>query len=258
KGGTSLSKAYHLINRFSEDIYLSYYSENHQNIGTSKRKKLTKSIKESLKENGFTLLNEEEIKSGYMFNKFEVNYDSLYNDGNVLRPTLLVETYYQFSSFPVFSVTVDSYIYQMALEKNAMDLLERYAELPTFQMNVQSLERTFSDKIFAICDHFLKKDASRHSRHLYDLYFLYKNGNMDFVLLKTTFEEVRKILQSDLERNPSSASGVEISKTLYNLLECDFYKEDYDRTTTLLVGEGLNYDIIKHGLTEMIEALKFL
>ena len=36
-------------------------------------------------------------------------------------------------------------------------------------MNVQSLERTFIDKVFAICDYQIQNMKDRYSRHLYDI-----------------------------------------------------------------------------------------
>ena len=53
KGGTSLSKCYHLINRFSEDIDLNIDCEIKPTQG--ERKKLTESIIEIINEFGFTL-----------------------------------------------------------------------------------------------------------------------------------------------------------------------------------------------------------
>ena len=44
KGGTSLSKAYQLIERFSEDIDLSYFIKDHGAPSQSKRKELTNTI----------------------------------------------------------------------------------------------------------------------------------------------------------------------------------------------------------------------
>ena len=39
-----------------------------------------------------------------------------------------------------------------------------------FDMKVQGLDRTFVDKVFAICDYYLQDNINKHSRHLYDVY----------------------------------------------------------------------------------------
>ena len=36
-------------------------------------------------------------------------------------------------------------------------------------MNVQSIERTFVDKVFAVCDYKIQNMQDRDSRHLYDI-----------------------------------------------------------------------------------------
>jgi len=65
KGGTSLSKAYGLIERFSEDIDLSMNCRPTQSE-RSKSKETIEGIAENL---GLRLINPEEIKSRYDYNK---------------------------------------------------------------------------------------------------------------------------------------------------------------------------------------------
>lgn len=61
KGGTSLSKCYGLIERFSEDIDLNMLSETKPS--ESKRKKLKARIMETIGDFNFTLVNPENVKS---------------------------------------------------------------------------------------------------------------------------------------------------------------------------------------------------
>ena len=39
-----------------------------------------------------------------------------------------------------------------------------------FQITTQTIERTLIDKVFAICDYYMRGELERHSRHLYDIY----------------------------------------------------------------------------------------
>ena len=55
-------------------------------------------------------------------------------------------------SFPTVKLPVDSYVYQY-LSKENMDIVEEFG-LEPFEMTLQSLERTFADKVFAICDYY--------------------------------------------------------------------------------------------------------
>ena len=74
KGGTSLSKAYDLIDRFSEDIDLSMNRRPTQSERI-KSKEMIIRIAESL---GMTLSNPDEIKSRYDYNKYVFQYDSMF------------------------------------------------------------------------------------------------------------------------------------------------------------------------------------
>ena len=60
KGGTSLSKCYKLINRFSEDIDLNIDTESHPTEG--QRRKLKEAIVSIIEEFGFTLTNPDKVR----------------------------------------------------------------------------------------------------------------------------------------------------------------------------------------------------
>lgn len=76
KGGTSLSKAYNLIERFSEDIDLSM-SRRPTQSERIQSKEFIISIAEKL---GLTLTNSEKIKSRYDYNKYIFTYDSMFSE----------------------------------------------------------------------------------------------------------------------------------------------------------------------------------
>ena len=67
KGGTSLSKCYKIINRFSEDIDLNIETMNKPTEG--QRKKLKENIVSIIDEFGFVLENIENVKSRRNYNK---------------------------------------------------------------------------------------------------------------------------------------------------------------------------------------------
>lgn len=89
KGGTSLSKCYGLIERFSEDIDLNMLAETKPS--ESKRKKLKSSIIETIDDLNFTLANPENVKSRREFNRYIVDYPSVMS-ANYLKEKLIVET----------------------------------------------------------------------------------------------------------------------------------------------------------------------
>ncbi|MFR0799624.1 MAG: nucleotidyl transferase AbiEii/AbiGii toxin family protein [Suilimivivens sp.] len=89
KGGTSLSKAYNMIDRFSEDIDLSMNRKPTESERKAS-KELVIQIAESL---GMTLGNPDKIRSRYDYNKYVFKYMSLF----VSMPVeIIIETsYYQ-------------------------------------------------------------------------------------------------------------------------------------------------------------------
>jgi predicted nucleotidyltransferase component of viral defense system len=62
KGGTSLSKCYKLINRFSEDIDLTYDNNKHK-MSKAKRRELSHYVVQKIENCEFELLNQNDIKS---------------------------------------------------------------------------------------------------------------------------------------------------------------------------------------------------
>ena len=80
KGGTSLSKAYGLINRFSEDIDLSM----NRKLMQFERKASKECIVEIAKSQGMELTNPDQIKSRYDYNRYVFHYDSLFSANHFL------------------------------------------------------------------------------------------------------------------------------------------------------------------------------
>ncbi len=80
KGGTSLSKCYKLTQRFSEDVDLSFDCA--RKLSEGQKRRLKNSITTAVDELGFTLINLGEIRSRRDYNKYIVDYSSLYKFEN--------------------------------------------------------------------------------------------------------------------------------------------------------------------------------
>lgn len=167
KGGTSLSKCYRIINRFSEDIDLGL------DVGKATqgmKKKLKNNIKEAINALGFSLDNEEEIYSRRNFNRYQIKYPILEHSMS-LKPYLYVETALFNRAFPYETKEADSFIYRFLKSRNMNDIIEKY-QLEPYLVKVQTINRTYIDKLFALGDYYLKGVSTGYSRHLYDLYKL--------------------------------------------------------------------------------------
>ena len=151
KGGTALSKCHQIIKRFSEDIDLTIDS----NLSQGQKKKVKQAIVDSAEELGMTISNLEETRSRRDYNRYIISYTSvLSEEREALISAVLLETSYTAVSFPTISLQVHSYIEEM-MQTEAPEAIESFMLTP-FTMKVQGIDRTFVDKVFAICDYYLE------------------------------------------------------------------------------------------------------
>lgn len=237
KGGTSLSKCYQVINRFSEDIDVTIDTR----LSQGQKKKIKQAIIDSANELGMSIINLEETRSRRDYNRYIIAYDSalsMIND--TLQTFVLLETSYTEISFPTVLLPVHNYIGDM-MEWEAPDLIEYY-QLSPFDMKVQGIDRTLIDKVFAICDYYLQNRVEKHSRHLYDIYKLFplipqgeSFGNL--------VHEVRMV-RTQVNICPSAQPEIHISKLLTEIIQTNVYKHDYNTLTIQLLGEKIPYETV--------------
>lgn len=77
KGGTSLSKCYKLISRFSEDIDLNIQCETRPTEG--QRRHLKADIVSTIEKFGFALVNPDDVRSRRDFNKYIISYSTVFS-----------------------------------------------------------------------------------------------------------------------------------------------------------------------------------
>lgn len=241
KGGTSLSKAYNLIDRFSEDIDLSL-----SKLPTDSEKKKSKEIIFEVADKlGLKLLNPENIKSRYDYNKYVFKYESLFTNFDL---EIIIETSYYQESYPVINHKINSFIGKFCEENNIK--LPIPFEAIDFKMNVQSLERTFVDKVFAVCDYRLENMWERDSRHLYDIAKIYTH--VDFNDIKTLIIMVRNDRMKS-KNNPSAQPQYVINDLLKEIINNKFFERDYNDLTNKLLYEQYPYDkAIMNGIGKVI------
>jgi hypothetical protein len=141
-------------------------------------------------------------------------------------------------AFPTEKAAVDSYIYQFLMKEN-MDIVEEYGLKP-FEMNVQSLERTFIDKVFALCDYYMDDNLKLHSRHIFDIYMLLPKMifNEEFAQLVKDVREHRQ----QMGRCPSSAPDISIPYLLSQIVENKVYESDYEDITSYFQKTKIEYN----------------
>ena len=146
-------------------------------------------------------------------------------------------------AFPTEERMIGNYIYT-ALKDDEPELIGEYNLLP-FPMQVQSLERTLIDKLFALCDYYIQNKAARNSRHLYDIYKLGQqvSVNDNFKSLVTEVRQHRLEIKDNVA--PSADPSVDIAATIKDFCGKDFYADDYERTTKTLISDEISYQEVK-------------
>lgn len=248
KGGTSLSKAYNMIDRFSEDIDLSMNRKPTESERKAS-KELVIQIAESL---GMTLGNPDKIRSRYDYNKYVFKYMSLF----VSMPVeIIIETSYYQTAYPVEKHEVGSFVGRFC-EERGIDLPIPFKAAKVY-MNVQSIRRTFVDKVFAICDYRIQNMQDRDSRHLYDICKLAAQLKMD--------EEMDALVDKVREdrmlspNNPSAQLEYIIPEMLKEIIESKFYESDYKNVTQKLLYEDIDYDYaVQNGIALVAQSDVFI
>lgn len=246
KGGTSLSKCYKLINRFSEDIDLNLDTETHPTEG--QRKKLKASIVSIIAEFGFTLTNPDNVRSRRDYNRYVVDYPTIFPTG-YLKEHLIVETAVYIKAYPCKRMPASSLIYDYLERNGYADLIEQYGLQP-FELNVQAAERTLVDKVFALGDYYLCDAIHEHSRHVYDIYKLLDVVTLD-ASMKKLIQDVREARRPHVNCH-SAKDGIDMNALLQEIVDKAVYKQDYEDITAKILFEEVSYETAVTALKKII------
>ena len=247
KGGTSLSKCYHIIKRFSEDIDLNLQSE--IKPPERKRRQLKANIIQIINDLEFELTNPDAVKSRRDYNRYIIDYPSSLSAA-YLKEQLIVETAIYQRAYPTKVMSADSLIYQYLHENGYGDFIKQY-DLEPFTLNVQTAERTMIDKMYALADYYLLNTTTEHSRHIYDIYKL-----SEIVTVDKTLKELA--LSVAEERRPhkmclSVQNGKNVNEILREVIDKKTYKEDYDTITVPLLFEAVSYNTAVSALENILQ-----
>ena len=253
KGGTSLTKCYQILERFSEDIDISYAAS--EGVpGESRKRQLKKAVVSSIESMGFSVANIEETRSRRSYNCYRASYSSIYSSLLELKPELVIETYIALLPFPTVSRMADNYIYRFLKMTEQGEMAEEFGLMP-FEITTQAIERTLIDKVFALCDYYLSDKVDRHSRHLYDIYKIMEYTKPD-ASLSGLVQEVRS-LREPLPACPSAKTGVCINDVLAEIADKEIYRQDYETITGKLLFTYVPYETVIGGIEEIISRRYF-
>ena len=247
KGGTSLSKCYKLINRFSEDIDLNIRSDTKPTEG--QRKQLKASIVSVIDSFGLELTNPEDIRSRRDFNRYVIDYPTLFSAA-YLKQQLIVETAVFMRSYPSKRLTATSYVYDFLYKNGHEDIISEYSLAP-FELNVQAAERTLLDKLYALGDYYLSGTINGHSRHIYDIHKLLGIVELNDELKQLNIA-VRKERRGD-KFCASAKENVDFRALLNEIIEKEIFRADYENITAALLFDDVSYDTAVQALKRILE-----
>ncbi|WP_026725231.1 nucleotidyl transferase AbiEii/AbiGii toxin family protein [Flavobacterium sasangense] len=269
KGGTSLSKAWKLINRFSEDIDLAIDKEFFGfkgELGKNQRDKLRKTAGIYTTETFFKELEAAFEKRGYKNLDFKIiEAKDSDQDPRVLEiyyPNVIpADTAY---ILPRVQIEVSCRSLREPFTVRSFGALvdevfvDREFSEPLFHVPAVNAERTFLEKMFLLQEEFHrptdKMRVDRLSRHLYDLYHLSKNGIADKAINdKELYETIvahrykySKVGDVDYNlHNPKTLNPIPIESKM------DEWKTDYTK-----MKEDMIYEENKPSFEELINNLE--
>jgi len=199
KGGTSLSKAYKIIDRFSEDIDLAVITNG---VGSNQIKKLIKKIELVILDKNFHELPEhEQTSKGSEFRKTVHDYLKLEGgDFGHANESIILELNSFAHPHPFELKEISTYIFDF-LSSVAPSMIEQYS-LEPFNVNVLNYKRTFCEKISAIARASHESDDEQTQlkekiRHFYDIYFLMKEPEIEQFLNSSDFVDMMQKVRID-------------------------------------------------------------
>jgi len=274
KGGTSLSKCYNLIERFSEDIDIAVSREKPDLTGTntSIRNKLRRAACKFVREELQFDVKKQLENSGINSNHFSVNvnitpitttdpetievvYQSLFDSNDYIKPVVKIEVSGRSMSEPLQTVKLQSIVD------------EDFADMPfvnaPFDVSAVVPQRTFIEKICLLHEEFAKPQkfirTERMSRHLYDLERI-----MDTIIAKEALKE-KKLYNSVVEHRRIfiGLNGFDYStlapKTI-NIIPpdsiIDLWKTDYEAMQgTMIYGKSLPFNKLIDKIKQLNERI---
>jgi hypothetical protein len=167
KGGTSLTKGWNLLDRFSEDIDLLFVPST---LPKEKQKKRLKKIQEIVCSFKGLVFDKAESTSGGHFRTDCYSYKRKTKDlpGGIL-PYIKLEMGFRGGEAPADERTIQSYIGSVLEKAGAIALAD---DVGSFLFKILDQRRTFVEKIFAIHTAFERQKIKENFRHYYDVHIL--------------------------------------------------------------------------------------
>ena len=279
KGGTSLSKCWNLIERFSEDVdiainreYFGFHGDSFttKQISKTLRKSTCKFIRDTLQFD----LKKQLIANGIPENLFSISmnitpitttdpekvfveYKSVVNASPYIKNTVVLEIGGRSMKEPIQKIEIQSFIDKHFSQATFVD--------KHFEINVVVPERTFWEKVCLLHEEFSKSSeqirVERMSRHMYDLARMVDTPIAQKALAdKDLFQSIvahRRMftVMKDFDYDTLSPKTIKIIPPESIIAK---WEDDYKKMQTMIYGKSMLFSDIINKITNLNEDIKSL
>lgn len=203
KGGTSLSKGYRLIDRFSEDIDLAILPTG---LSQSQIKRKIKRVHEAASQDLTCIDGHDQESKGSKFRRTMHRYPQfgVQTADDQVAPELMIEVNSFTTPSPYSEMSIQSIIADVLIERGFDELVLQF-NLEEFNLNILAAERTLVEKVLAIIKHSYDKNdpvvmLQGKIRHLYDIHQIMQRDETRRYLSGPEFPELcRNCIEEERE-----------------------------------------------------------
>lgn len=201
KGGTSLTKGYGIIQRFSSDVDLAIIGDG---LSNNQQKKLVFYLG---RDTTIDLEETEDFGKPIKNSRFRKTYhsypsviDSTDSSLDFLGNHVIVEINTYGNPYPFVRQSVKPFITEM-MEKRQLNDLIAHLDMAPFELNVLDKRRTMCEKVVSLLRFSFEEDSvvgrTSKVRHFYDLHFLMKDNECREYLDSSFSVELRDLVAHD-------------------------------------------------------------
>lgn len=154
-GGTSLSKAYNVIKRFSEDVDIKVISDSPLSRG--QRRSLMKKITRTFEQHKYFNITNIKKRNEHQYLNFNIEYPKKNHENSPLRPSIKIELNFEKNLYPAEVQAISTIIDDFMKNKNHI------------YMPCVSIKETSINKVSALMWRLSKDSDPTLTRHLHDL-----------------------------------------------------------------------------------------
>jgi predicted nucleotidyltransferase component of viral defense system len=238
KGGTSLSKGYQLIKRFSEDIDIAIINKN---PSANSLKTKIRSIEKEITAELIEIVEDGLSSKGSMYRKSLFEYPTVLSGtvDSTIPNRMIVEINSFANPYPNVKRKITSFVAEYLVASNQQNAIEEYGLQP-FSLNVLDKRRTMIEKLVSLFRFSFSENMrvalNTKIRHFYDLYYLANDAECTAYIQSANFKtDFVELLAHDRQvfDTPAGWQNKEISESplmsdfpaLWNYLRDSYQRE---------------------------------